>query len=267
MHDLMYDHGSTLIVGLLLVLLLVALEAGFRLGRRVSRQVPDTVRNQIGAIQASLLGVLALLLGFTFSLSLQRYDARSIAVVEEANAIGTALLRTDLLPEAVREQTREALRAYLALRVDSARISLDHARERAAAAARTERAISGLWALAVAAVRTDPGAVTSGLYVQALNQAIDAYGLRQAALERHVPEAVMLLMFIAFVVTACLVGYTSGTAGNRVSLANLALIVLVVLLVFVIIDLDRPRRGLIEVPQDSMHALLHATVPPARGPD
>ena len=61
--------------------------------------------------------------------------------------------------------------------------------------------------------------------------------------------------------------YTSGTAGNRVSLANLALIVLVVLLVFVIIDLDRPRRGLIEVPQDSMHALLHATVPPARGPD
>jgi uncharacterized membrane protein (Fun14 family) len=84
---------------------------------------------------------------------------------------------------------------------------------------------------------------------------IDSYGRRNAALERHVPEVVLFLLFGTFVMTLGIVGYAAGVAGHRVSSVVYIMVVLIVLLVFVIIDLDRPRRGLIEVSQKSLTEL------------
>jgi hypothetical protein len=93
---------------------------------------------------------------------------------------------------------------------------------------------------------------------------IDAFGVRDAALARHVPEIVLFLLFGSFVLTACLVGYASGVGGHRVSFATYVLVLLITFLVFIIVDLDRPRRGLIQVNQHSMLVLqqsLNAQVP------
>ena len=81
---------------------------------------------------------------------------------------------------------------------------------------------------------------------------IDSYGERDAALNRHVPEVVLFLLFGTFILTASLVGYSAGLAGHRASLATHVLVAMIVLLVFVIIDLDRPRRGLIQISQQSL---------------
>jgi Na+/H+-dicarboxylate symporter len=112
--------------------------------------------------------------------------------------------------------------------------------------------LDSLWRHVGEAVAIDDRPVTTGLFIQALNEMIDAYGSRDAALNRHVPEAVLLLLLGTFVLTAALVGYSSGLVGHRVSLATYVLVVLIVLLVFLIVDLDRPRRGLIEVSQQSL---------------
>ena len=96
----MYNYSSVLIVAILFVFMVLAIEAGYRIGGRTQSLVNESTKTQINAIQASLLGILALLLGFTFSLSLQRFDSRSEAVVNEANAIGTTYLRAQLLPSA-----------------------------------------------------------------------------------------------------------------------------------------------------------------------
>jgi hypothetical protein len=77
----MYDHSSVLIVSILLVALILATESGYRIGRRAAHGTSDSSKSQVNSIQASILGVLALLLGFTFSLSLQRFDSRSQAVI------------------------------------------------------------------------------------------------------------------------------------------------------------------------------------------
>ena len=106
----MYDHNSIFIVALLLSALVGAIEIGFRIGRRFSESTNEATRSQINSIQASILGLLALLLGFIFSLALQRYDTRSQAVVSEANAIGTGILRASLIPAAVRTETQDLLR-------------------------------------------------------------------------------------------------------------------------------------------------------------
>jgi len=126
----MYNHSSLLIVATLFVLLVLAIEAGCRIGRRTQNRVSKPFKAQASAIQASLLGVLALLLGFTFSLSLQRFDTRSEAVVNEANAIGTAYLRAQLLPPSVREEAQNLVVNYLNLRVRAGAVSLDKQEKR-----------------------------------------------------------------------------------------------------------------------------------------
>ena len=248
----MYDHSSLLIVVLLFLALMLATEGGYRVGRGSNGRTSESTKTQINTLQASLLGVLALLLGFTFSLSLQRYDSRSQAIIHEANAIGTAMLRAGLLSESTRTETQGLLRQYLDLRVRAGDISLDREQERAAVLLESGRVLDTLWERALESAAADPRPVTTGLYVQALNELIDAFGERDAALNRHVPEPVLFLMFGTFILTASLVGYASGLTGHRTPFPTYILITLIVFLVFVIIDLDRPRRGLIEVSQQSL---------------
>lgn len=263
----MYDHSSLLIISLLFIALIVATEVGYRIGHHYISATSDSTRSQINTMQASLLGVLALLLGFTFSLSLQRYDSRSQAVISEANAIGTALLRAELLPATVRTETRTLLRQYLDQRVHTGNISLDQAELHDAALRDSSRISDTLWREALRAADQDSGPVTTGLYVQALNELIDAYGTRAAALDRHVPEPVLFLLFGTFALTVCLVGFSSGITGRRAFFPTYVLVLLIVLLVLIIIDLDRPRRGLIEVSQQSLIDLQASTATARIGRD
>lgn len=206
----------------------------------------------MNTLQSSLLGILALLLSFTFSIALQRFDSRSEAVVDEANAIGTAYLRAQLLPTSVRDPALQALRAYLDLRVQTGAIDLANDKARNPLLREAEEKLDELWRYARAAAAADPNPVTSGLFVQAVNELIDSYGRRNASLNRHVPEMVLLLLFGVFVVVGAIIGYTAGIAGHRPSPVSHLLVVMVVMLVFIIVDLDRPRRGLIQVSEQSL---------------
>lgn len=251
MREVMYDLNTFVIVGILLLGLLLAVEIGFRVGR-IRVEAHESKRAQVNTIVGSLLGVLALLLGFTFSLALQRYDSRSEAVIHEANAIGTAILRARLLPEEFRVEGGRLLREYLRARVLAGAVSLDRQQERDALLVESARLREALWTFGVGVAAREPHPVTTGLFLQAVNELIDSYGTRDGALNRHVPEVVLFLLFGTFLLAACLVGYSAGVSGHRASFATYVLMVLIVCLVFIIIDLDRPRRGLIEVSQQSL---------------
>lgn len=252
MNEIMYELPTVVISGVLFVTLLLAIELGYRYGLNHKEASSDGLKSQINAIQGALLGILALLLGFTFSLALQRYDRRAEAVVDEANAIGTAYLRAEMLPEAVREEVRTGLRQYLDLRVNASSVALDQQATRAALMATAKRTLDSLWKDSVTAATESSNPVIVGLFVQALNEVIDSHGRRDAALDRHVPEVVLFLLYGTFLMTGVIVGYASGIAGHRASFITYILVTLIVFLVFIIIDLDRPRRGLIQIDQKSM---------------
>lgn len=261
----MYDLPSVVIAAVLFVTMAVVIELGYRAGTRFERQSTEPVKGHTTAIQGALLGILGLLLGFTFSLSLQRYDSRSQAVVTEANAIGTAYLRTRMLPAPVRASARASFRRYVDLRVESGFINLAHESDRQKLVDKTNATFNDLWEQAATAAEANPNPVTTGLYVQALNDMIDAFGERDAALERHVPEVVLFLLYGAFLLTGLIIGFTAGLSGHRASFATYVMVGLIVLLVFIIIDLDRPRRGLIQVSQQPMLSLrssIDADTPP-----
>ena len=198
---------------------------------------------------------------------LQRFDTRSAAVVDEANAIGTAYLRAQLLPAALRDDVRALLRDYLDLRVQASAVTVvDHA-EREALLAKTARAQGALWDYARQGAEVDPNRVTSGLFIQSVNELIDSFGRRDAALNRHVPEVVLLLLYGTFLMAGGIVGFASGVAGHRPMLVSYILVALIVVLVFIILDLDRPRRGFIEVNQRSLVELQAALNEDAGGVD
>lgn len=263
MREIMYDVSSVSIVSGLLLCMLLTMELGFRSGRR-KKAIASEAITQANAVLASMLGLLALLLAFTFSAALQRYDERSRAVVAEANAIGTTYLRTQLLPARMHDEVQELLRQYLDVRVEESRVNTADAVKRESLLQRADLTAAQLWIHAVRAAEQDGRSVTSGLFVQSLNELIDAYGIRNASLNRHVPEIVLFLMFATIVMTTATLGYASGIAGHRVTLAAFVLVVLIALVVFLIVDLDRPRRGIIQVSDDSL-LNLQQTIRNAQG--
>lgn len=263
MGEVLYTTNSLLIALLLFVAMLLAIEAGYRIARRQGETVPSAIQDHIGAIVGSLLGLLALLLAFSFSSAMDRYEKRNEALVEEANAIGTTYLRASLLPSAFRAEARRLLQRHTDLRVQSSGVALDRGEERQALLADANRVLDLLWAGAVRAAELEPNPVTTGLYVQALNETIDALGRREASLVRHVPQVILLLLFASFVTTCGAVGYAAGVAGHRPTPVSYILVLLIVLVCFIVIDLDRPRRGVIRTDRTSL-LQLKATIDQAQ---
>lgn len=253
--EFLYDDSELLIALVLLGALLLANECGYRLGLRRRASTPELVRAQLGGIQSALAGLFALLLGFTFAMALSRYEERRQTVVREANAIGTAALRARLLPAGQRAEVNQLFRRYVEVRVAAAHGPNLATPELARHDAEAGRLQEQLWGRAAAAAEADPRSVPAGLLITAVNELIDVKGERDAALANHVPETVLMLLFGFAVLTSGVFGYGNGLAGARAFGTAAILTILISLVMLVIVDLDRPRRGLIHVNQESMVGL------------
>lgn len=239
--------------------MIASIEVGYRIGRARTPVCTESAKDHINIIQSSILGLLALLLAFTFSLALQRYDSRSEAVVDESNAIGTAFLRTELLPLPFRNEARAAISSYLDVRVAEAKVALSDHHSRDSVNKNATLAQDAIWKVAMRASSADGASRSTLLFVQAVNELIDSFGRRSAALDRHVPELVTSLLFVTLLLSGSIMGYAAGVSSNRPSLTAYILVGLMVMLVFIALDLDRPRRGVIQVSHASLTE-LQATV-------
>jgi len=249
---MLYELPSALIMVVLLTGMLAANEAGHRfgMGRRSDRGAGH--KEQTNATLASILATLALLLGFTFTMSLQRYDARGEASVQEANTIGTAFLRSQLLADDMENDAQEALARYIAHRIDSVGIDLAHPDVRREAGRIARQLQAETWSLAVFAAENDPNSSNTNLYIRSVNDMIDSYANRQASLDKHLPAIVLYLLFLMLIIAEAVLGYAGGIALSRPKVATLSLSVLIVLVLFLVFDLDRPRRGFVQVSQAGM---------------
>jgi hypothetical protein len=244
------DLTSTSLSTIFLVstaLILLACETGRQLGKRAGAQGGDN----IGTLEAALIGLLALLIGFTFSMALTRFDRRQEAVLREANAIGTTALRARLLPAPVNTEVLHLLRDYTQTRLVTADDRVPPA-EREAALARSNTLVETLWQRTKTMAAQDTGLVPTGLFIQALNDMIDSQEIRLTVVRNRVPDAVLLMLYLVAVIAAAFTGYASGQETKR-SLVPIVIIgVLLSVVILQIQDLDRPRSGLIRVNQQPM---------------
>ncbi len=202
-------------------------------------------RHDFNTVQAATLTLLALIIGFSFSMAVSRYDQRKSLEEAEANAIGTEYLRAALLPGDNAAHTRELLRKYIDLRIAFYERS-DPQIDRQTASLQGE-----LWSSVAqtAAVQPTP---TIALAAAGMNDVINSQGYTQAAWWNRIPAGAWAMMGLMAVACNLLVGYGERRKGE---LFLFILPVVVSIAFFLIADLDSPRGGIIQVhPQNLLTA-------------
>lgn len=244
--DINYNFVAFLLILGLFLGMLAMLTLGQRLGRRSLAQQPDAARARLTGIEAAIFGLMGLMIAFTFSGAAQRYELRRQLVVDEANAIGTAYLRLDLLPTSRQPALREKYRRYTEARLAVYRVLPDIGASSAQAAVATTLQ-QEIWAGTVAALAQAPAHATI-VVIPALNEMINVPTARAIAALTHTPKLVFAVLLILGLVCSLLAGYVlAGTETRKVRLYLVAFAVVVTLTIYVIFDLDYPRFGLIRL--------------------
>ena len=206
-------------------------------------------RHDFNVVQAATLTLLALIVGFSFSMAVSRYDQRKTLEEAEANANGTDYLRADLLPGDSGSRVRELLRQYLDLRI--AFYEEGNARRLAEIGQQTATVQGELWSAVPPAAASQPTPIMA-LVVSSMNDVINARGYTQAAWWNRIPVGACAMMALLAISCNLLVGYSE----HRKSESLLFVLPFVIAIAFFLIaDLDSPRGGVIRVhPQNLLAA-------------
>ncbi|MBV8067439.1 MAG: hypothetical protein JO113_05655 [Candidatus Eremiobacteraeota bacterium] len=247
------DPIPTWVIMLVSALLIFAMsEAGFRLGERRGK-VPEG-KDPSWLLEASAYTMLALLLGFSFSMALGRYDARRGTFLREANAIATAFLRAQLLDLKTRSTIQTDLRAYVGERLDFARADAAP-QQRATADDNSAKLQRDMWSLAMRAAARDVHSTMVPLFVASLNDVINLSTEERAVLTNHIPDVVIVWLLLIALIASIMMGYGFGREGRRALVVKGVFAVMVSLVFGLVLDLDRPQRGIIRVNLSSMQRM------------
>ena len=215
------DYQLPTIFAVSLVVTFGASEIGRLFGVRALGRGGD----DISTLEGAMLGLLALMIGFTFAMALSRFEARRDAVLNEANAIGTTALRARLLPTPYGPEAVKSLREYVQIRLDITQ-HVTSAVELKAAIGRSNAIQETLWRNTMALAAKDTGMVPTGLFIQSLNEMIDNQGKRLAALHSRVPNIVFIALYGVAIVAFAFAGYANALAVRHTRLPIYAMAVL-----------------------------------------
>jgi len=236
---------STLIFVALIMLL--ACEFGYHLGNRARTRHDVEAPASLGSIVAGLLGMLAFVLGFTFSIVSGHHDLRKMRVLEEANAVGTAHLRSDLIQPEYGEEVKRLLKDYVDLRLQKVTVE-----NYASILGRSEEIHDLLWAQVRDAAKLQPD-TNSQLMIESINDVIDMHEKRaMASLYTRIPVSIWLALLAISTFCMLTMGIQIGFAGRRRLIAVIPMMLAFAVLVTLVVDLDRPQSGLIKVSQQAM---------------
>jgi hypothetical protein len=234
---------------LLTLVLFAGMLALLVLGRRYGRRGQDDGERGIGPVNAAIFGLMGLMVAFTFQGAAQRFDERRDQIVDEANAIGTAWLRVDLLPEADQPAMRDLFRAYADARIAAYRALPDEA----AFQREFDRATQlqkEIWKAAITATRAQAPATPNTaamLLLPALNAMIDVTTLRTMALLKHPPDIVYVVLCALALASSLLAGHAMAGRQRASFLHLVGYPVIVAVVVMLVVNLEHPRLGLIPI--------------------
>ena len=259
-----FDLSFYLIDHRLLALAMVAVlvmivEIGYRAGTRW-KDAPDSLRSQVSGIGAAMLGILGVLLGFTLSMAIARWDVRRDVIVEESNAIGTLWLRAGLLEDPLRDELRSALQEYTDTRIALAgsRGDLDVLR-----AAQSEGAAlhAKIWSVVERADQPGTSPAILSTLIAAANELIDLHELRVASIENFLPAFLILLLPCITAAAVASLAWSFGATSERGRTPILLLTLLICAVILLIMDVNRPQRGAIGVGVATLERVQESIAP------
>ena len=234
--------------------LLIAIEIGYRLGRRRRDATLEARKSQADLLVLTLLGLLSLLLAFSFSMVATRFDQRKALVLDDANAIRTTYLRATPLPAPHGARLQGLLRTYIEVRVRATTPA-----ELEAAIVRSGSMHNELWAEATAVAHANPGSEIVALFLDSLNRLIDLHEARvTVALFQRLPPAILWMLLVVSALAIGMAGFRSGLDRTRSVIPMCALVATVVAVLALIVELDRPASRMFEISQHAMQDVRKA---------
>jgi hypothetical protein len=233
-------------------LMLASAGIGWWGARRLRR---DGGESPSGKFDDAAMGLVGLLLAFTFAMSLGKHDQRRLMLVADSNAIGDFYTCASLLKDPVRTKLQAVIREYGELRLSTARTASDEAALEKALE-RTQQLQGRMTDLVAEAVNDGTPVVVP--LTNTLNGVTSSHASRLAAYRDRLPASIVLLLYLAAAVSTVLLGRQQGASGKLHLAGLLSYILLVTLVVYVTLDLNQPRRGLITVSQEPLERLIRS---------
>ncbi|MFI5218224.1 MAG: hypothetical protein ACHQNT_01960 [Bacteroidia bacterium] len=242
--SLLQSASSWMVAFIIFILIIIFYLTGHYYRLRKIARYPEHSKYELGTINGILLGLLGLLLAFTFGMSNSRYDNRRDLVIEEANDIGTAILRADLYPDSTRQLLRNNFKEYVEARIAFYQAGMNM-HDVINYYMKADSISKVIWNIAITDARINNIVVRSGQMIPALNAMIDITTTRRAAGESTIPDSIMYFLFVLCLCSAFLIGYDNKGKTDWVVVTGFAIILSIT--IFMIVDLDRPRSGLIDM--------------------
>jgi len=245
------ECDTWVIVAMLLCVMIVTGEIAYFAGYRWSSRAVEAGKGHFSAVQGSLLGLIALLLSFTFNMSAQRYETRRQLTLEEANTLNAVYLRSDMLPAPQRAEFKGILRQYVDGRVDPLQ---NHPTtvEMEQAVAQSEKLYAQMWTMAKSMAQQNNPPKGADNLVNILIEASSSNSRRISAFISRVPDTILWMLLASALVGVGVISYSAGLGKHRAIAARIFLSFLICGTIYVLLDLDHPGRGLVKIDQSPM---------------
>jgi hypothetical protein len=242
------DRVPLLVVVLACVgITLLLYEVGYRIGRWREQRAAGEIEGPTGVIVGSILALMAFLLAIATGMAADRFDARRAVVLEEANSIGTTVLRAGYLPDPYRTELTALLHEYVPLRI------VEDLDELETKIARSVEIQNELWTITETLAREHGDLPVVAIFIESLNETIDVHESRiTAGLYSRVPPTVIWFLVAGVAFSVGMVGYNAGLTGRRSMISAVVLAVALSAVLFLVVDLDRPSGGLIRTNQQPL---------------
>jgi hypothetical protein len=221
--------------------MLAAIWLGYKIGLKKTK-----TDNKNSEISSSLLGLLALILGFSFAMAGSRFENRKDNLIDEANCIGTALLRSDIYPDSLKNEFKKDFESYIDSRRDY--YLLDNDEEKLMGSLKqSAKASEKLWRRATFYAKDKDYFIQSNMMLPALNAMFDSATKSNMVFNSKVPETIVYLLLAFSIIISFFIGYNSGLEKKINTKFITGFCFLICVVIFITLDLDRPRRGLIKL--------------------
>jgi hypothetical protein len=234
------------------LVVLIPIVIGQRFGIRRKKAQDELQHTPVGSVVGSAFGLLAFMLAFTFQIVTNKYDARKELLLDEVTNIRTAYLRSGLLKEPIRSESKNLLVEYTDIRAE---LAVDTTKRRSSIL-RSHQILGTLWGYAETLAEEDRSSEVYALYTQSVNDLVDNLNQRiSMTFEYRIPSIVLWILFIITFFSMFMLGYQFGISGKGSFQINVLLAIIFAVVMFLIISLDRPETGLARLNQKPVLSL------------